>query len=563
MNSLDIAAPAPISGHFRPTLSARLTTLAAGDRRILFAFVALALAPLALGVVFGVLTALARSGVTAPAADIAYRSLTLHASSAFFFWLGFAQATLIVALSVCENAAGLRMRRTLWAAIALLAAGFGVVEWAATTATPLLYDANPEVGIDDPFAVGAMAAGYLLLAGGLALAALAAIATALDGRSEDAPLSAGGFGVLAWGAFLIVSAAASTNAFGPNLAWALGFGGFPRDASTNWHILFHNLHYLPLMATVLVWYALTRDLTGVGSAFGANFSKVVFASYLVFVPPTSLYHMFLEPGLPEGVRVAGSLLSLFVSVPTLTAFVVIVSSLEISTKRASPATGLFGWMARLPWGEPAFAAIGVAMLSTLTGIVFAFVLIQEKFAPLISDTTFVPGYFHFFAVGSVSETFLAGLLTVAMALKGRAAPWPRLAAAMPWLVFAGLVAFGVGGVMAGFSGAPRRVFDMSYDGGAPASWVFWLDWLAIGGSVFAVGLGVQIASLVAVLAGYGGAPKPAVAEPGREATQTGAVAAWTGPLAVLVVVLAMSVATQYAFGLIADQPAIAGGHSGH
>jgi cytochrome c oxidase subunit 1 len=35
--------------------------------------------------------------------------------------------------------------------------------------------------------------------------------------------------------------------------------------------------------------------------------------------------------------------------------------------------------------------------------VFAFVLIQEKFAPLLSATMFVPGYFHFFAVGAVIQ----------------------------------------------------------------------------------------------------------------------------------------------------------------
>lgn len=64
--------------------------------------------------------------------------------------------------------------------------------------------------------------------------------------------------------------------------------------------------------------------------------------YLVFVPPTSLYHMFLEPDLPDAVRIVGSLLSLFVSVPTLTAFLIIVASLEVHAWTRG-GRGLFGW----------------------------------------------------------------------------------------------------------------------------------------------------------------------------------------------------------------------------
>jgi cytochrome c oxidase subunit I len=416
----------------------------------------------------------------------------------------------------------------------------------------------------DARAVAGMAGGYLLLALGLVLASLAAIATVLDARaSGSGALSAMGFGVLAWAGFLIVSGIAAVNAFLPNLMWALGRGAFPTHAATDWHILFHNLHYLPLMASVLTWYALTRETTGVYSAFGAGFSKLVFASYLVFVPPTSLYHMFLEPGLSENVRVVGTLLSLFVSVPTLIAFLIIVSSLEISTRARGAPNGLFGWIGRLPWSDPAFAAMGVAVLSTLVGLVFAFVLIQEKFAPLLSDTMFVPGYFHFFAVGAVTQTFLAGLLVIVPALRGRA--WrPRLLAWAPWLVFAGLVVFGAAGVMAGFAGVPRRTFDITYDGDAPAAWRPLMQALAVGAAIFAVGLAVEALGVAAAFFAPGSALPRAVTSAASPPSESRPVAAWTGPIAIVVLVLAMSGATIGAFELMQSLPIhAAGGHSGH
>ena len=562
MTDLTIAsAPAdivaPVAGH---SLTDRLGALAGLDRGLILTGISLSLAPLVLGLGFGFLTALLRGGLSGFEAETAYRILTAHGTSAFFWWLYVAQVALMLGLAAGESPDGLKGRPLILAGLAALVLGIVVSEATIGTRTPLLYDASPELGLEDPLAVAGMACGYLLLALGLILTSLAAIATVL--KSSEHELSAMGFGVLAWAGFLIVSGLAAVNAFLPNFLWGLGVGPFPAKAATDWHILFHNLHYLPLMATVLMWYALTKSITGVSSVFGERFSKLVFASYLVFVPPTSLYHMFLEPDLDEGVRVAGTLLSLFVSVPTLIAFLIIVSSLELATRAKGGTSGLFGWIGRLPWRNPAYAAMGEAIVATLIGIVFAFVLIQEKFAPLISDTLFVPGYFHFFAVGAVSETFIAGLLLFITALRRRAIWRPGLMAALPWVILVGLVVFGAGGMMAGIEGVPRRTIDVSYSGDAPAGWHRLMLLFAVGGTIFAVALAVQVFGVFRTLIGPSGTAKP-IAAAAVPAPAPG-TAAWTGPIAVVLVVAAMSVATIATFEVMRALPIVAvGGHSGH
>lgn len=563
MTDLSLApiAPAfPTTPTRAPGLAERLGALETVDRHLLLALVSLSLAPLVLGLGFGFLTALLRGGLAGFETETAYRILTAHGTSAFFWWLYIAQVALMLALAVGESADGLKARPLVVAGLAALVLGIIVSEATIGTRTPLFYDANPELGMEDPLAVAGMTGGYILLALGLILTSLAAIATVL--KSSAGELSALGFGVLAWAGFLIVSGLAAANAFVPSLLFGLGIGPFPTKAATDWHILFHNLHYLPLMATVLTWYALTRSITGVSSAFGARFSKLVFAAYLVFVPPTSLYHMFLEPDLDESVRVAGTLLSLFVSVPTLTAFLVIVSSLELATRAKGGSRSLFGWIRHLPWQNPTFAAVGEAMVATLIGIVFAFVLIQEKFAPLISDTLFVPGYFHFFAVGAVTETFLAGLLLIIVSLRRRAIWRPRLMAALPWVILAGLVVFGASGMIAGIEGVPRRTMDISYDGAAPASWHILMTGFAIGGAIFSTALAVQVFGVVRTLVGPSGTIAPVeTAEVSVPADRT---AAWTGPIAIVLVVLAMSAATVATFEVMRALPIVAiGGHSGH
>lgn len=539
----------------------RLGDMPKADRQLCTMLIGLSLFALMLGIVYGVAMALARSGAIAFLPDTPHRILTLHGTTAFFYWLYTAQAALLILLAAGEKGGGIALRGLAWTGAFLIACGFALSELSAFTGTPLLYDANPELGLDDPSTVAGMSGGYLLLAAGLVATSVSGIATTLAARrSQDGGMSALGFGLFAWAGFLIVSAVAAVNAFLPGLLWALAGGAFPGDASTQWHILFHNLHYLPLMATVLVWYALTQMLTGSGMVTGARFSKLVFASYLVFVPPTSLYHMFLEPNLPEGVRVAGSLLSLFVSVPTLIAFLVIVASLEIFG-RARGGSGLFGWLGRLPWNNPAMSNMGVAMLTMLIGLVFAFVLIQEKLAPMLSDTMFVPGYFHFFAVGTVTQTFLAAMMLAVPAMRGTSLWRPLLLSRMPWVVLAGLLLFGAGGIAAGFAGVPRRVADIAYDGAAPALWPALMILVGAGGVLFALGLGI---SVYGVMRSFMASPGHRMTEAPEAPTLRAAMfPAWTGPLSVLILVTAMYAATIGAFELMQALPVVASGAAGH
>ena len=108
------------------------------------------------------------------------------------------------------------------------------------------------------------------------------------------------------------------------------------------------------------------------------------------------------------------------------------------------------------------AAIGMAVVNLALGGAFSFVLIQEKLAPLLSDTFFVPGYFHFLTVGTVTLTFLGALCYVIPGLTGRPLWNPRLLVALPYVVTVGLVAFGAAGIAALIRRAP---------GGT------WLHWL--------------------------------------------------------------------------------------
>ena len=250
--------------------------------------------------------------------------------------------------------------------------------------------------------------------------------------------------------------------------------------------------------------------------------------------------------------------------PTLAAFAIIVSSLEASA-RARGATGFFGWMRGLPWRNPAMATMGWAVVNMMLGITFAFVLIQEKLAPMLSDTFFVPGYFHFFAVGVLTQTFLAALMVILPALGGGSLWRPDLLRRMPAVVTLGLLIFGAAGITAGFMGVPRRVFDVGYGGMAPAAWPVLMALVGIGATIFALAISVSVYGVVRTLLSLRPSIEPAPVVDWRTGSRgVGTAPAWTGPLSVAALVAAMYVFTIVAFQLIQSLPIIViGGGHGH
>lgn len=543
--------------------SRKLNELPAADRLFLKVFAGVALATLLIGLVFGLATALIRTGYAEAESVTGYRVMTAHGVTVFFYWIYFAQMAFLLALAATQFTARPRIvwSPVAWIGLLVMVIGLAASQSGTLFGSPLLYDGSPDLVGENTWQASVFYLGYVLLAVGLFLLAMSAIATTLSAKldSETFAWSTIGFAVTAWAGLVMVSSLATLNTFVPAATWAFGFASMPAHHETGWHLLFHNLHYLPLIGTVIVWYVVIQDVTGVGSIFGQRFSKMIFTLYLVFVPPTSLYHMFLEPDLSPFLRGLGSLLSLFISVPTIAVFLVIVISLEAHA-RARGARGLFGWLRSLPWHDPAITAIGWAVINLALGGIFAFVLIQERLAPLLSDTFFVPAYFHFLTIGTVTLTLLAAFAWAIPAVFRKTLLAPALLRFLPAGLTLGLALFGGAGMAAGLNGMPRRVLDAAYDGAAPKLWTSMSPFIAAGAMIMALSLVAYVLVLAASVVGVSGQTYSAPSD-GPRFEAIGAVtaqSAWTAPIAVAVLVAGMYAATLAAFAILHALPLTAG-----
>ena len=392
--------------------------------------------------------------------------------------------------------------------------------------------------------------GYVSLAVGLLLITISVLYTAflskLKGKIKEWNTIT--FATVILSALLLVSALAALNVFVPAMLGAFGMQGVAFNYDMAYHVLFHNLHYLPLLSTVLVWYALIGVLTNVKSIFSDFFSKIIFSIYLIVVPPTSLYHMFLNPQLPDEVKTAGSLLSLFINIPTILVFLLIVSSLEASA-RASGAKGIFGWLKMLPWKNAAFVCIAMAVINAAAGGALASVLIQGALAPLLSDTFFVPAYFHFFTAGTVTLTFIGLLIYLVPILFKSTLSKSPMARIMPYVLTVGTYTFGISGILAGLMGVPRRTFGIEYGGMAPEMWAVLMTLVGIGGILMFLALAHMTSMLLVSMifkrqTGLAAAEMPVIQLTSEGAKQQ---PAWIGPLCFMLLLGAMFALTAMAF----------------
>ena len=167
-------------------LTDRLARLPKADRLLCRLMIGFALFALALGIAYGVTMALARAGAFTFLPDTPYRVLTVHGTAASFTCSMPRRLHCSSCLRSARGRVGSRcarlpgLERLSLPAVDLSAPVFG-----ALTGTPLLYNANPELGLEDRRVVADVAGGYLLLSAGLVAISVSGIATTLAARRSE------------------------------------------------------------------------------------------------------------------------------------------------------------------------------------------------------------------------------------------------------------------------------------------------------------------------------------------------------------------------------------------
>jgi cytochrome c oxidase subunit 1 len=270
------------------------------------------------------------------------------------------------------------------------------------------------------------------------------------------------------------------------IPWSLGWveGTDPQLARTFFWFFGHPLVYFWLLPAYVSWYAMLPKQAG-GKMFNEPLARLVFWLFLVLSIPVGFHHQFVDPGVPNGWKIVHSLLTYSLFIPSMLTAFTVIASLEIGG-RANGGKGLLGWVPKLPWGNPSYAAQNLAMILFAFGGIGGLTNSSYNLNLAVHNTSWVPGHFHLTVGSATTLTFFGIAYWLVPALSGKQLFSRKMGLWQAWTWFAGMLLMSNGLHILGLNfGAPRR----SALGNAPyvdPSWNPLMIEAAIGGIILGI-----------------------------------------------------------------------------
>jgi cytochrome c oxidase subunit 1 len=258
------------------------------------------------------------------------------------------------------------------------------------------------------------------------------------------------------------------------LPWSLGLvpGTDPLLGRTLFWFFGHPLVYFWLLPAYVSWYAMMPKQTD-GKMFSEPLARLVFWLFLLLSTPVGFHHQYTDPGIPQAWKYIHAMLTYGVAFPSLVTAFTVVASLEIGA-RVRGGTGYFGWVRRLNWGNPSYAAQNLAMILFAFGGISGITNASYNLNLAVHNTMWIPGHFHLTVGSAVTLTFMGIAYWLVPKLTGRNLFTPWLALAQAWTWFVGMLLMSNALHLLGLhTGAPRR----SMLGSAPYASPDWNPYL--------------------------------------------------------------------------------------
>lgn len=252
------------------------------------------------------------------------------------------------------------------------------------------------------------------------------------------------------------------------IPWSLGL--IPRVdpllARTLFWFFGHPLVYFWILPAYTIWYAVAPREAG-GKLFSEPLARMVFTLFLILSTPVGFHHQFQDPGIPAAWKLFHTFNTMAISFPSLVTAFTVVASLEIAG-RLRGGQGLFGWLRKLPWGNPVVSSVLLAGLLFMVGGFGGSVNAAYVLNSVVHNTAWIAAHFHLTVGSAAALTFMGACYWLVPKLSGRQLELALLARVQPYLWFLGMVFFSFTGHIAGLMGLPRRVYETGYAGAQQA-----------------------------------------------------------------------------------------------
>jgi cytochrome c oxidase subunit 1 len=230
-----------------------------------------------------------------------------------------------------------------------------------------------------------------------------------------------------------------------------------------WWAMGHSSQQINVAAHVSIWYLIAALVLG-AKPLSEKVSRTAFFMYILFLQLASAHHLLADPGMTATWKIVNTSYMMYLAVlGSMVHGLTVPGAIEAAQRRNGYNKGVFEWLRKAPWGNPAFAGmfLSLVMFGFIGGI-SGVVLGTEQLNVLMHNTIYVPGHFHGTVVAGTTLAFMAVTYLLLPLIFEREIIWPKLAKIQPYLFGLGVVGISLFMMGAGTLGVPRRHWDITF-----------------------------------------------------------------------------------------------------
>jgi len=420
---------------------------------------------LAIGGLFGLLVALTRwPAVHFLPADMFYLALTAHGLDVLLVWIIFFEMAVLYFASAILLNSRLAAPKVAWTGFALMLVGALITNVAVLQGdSSVMFTSYVPMRAEPPFYLG-----IILFAVGALLGCFVFFGTLVVAKREKT--YEGSVPLVTFGAVTAAIIAVFTIASGaiiliPTLLWSLGFVSHidPLVYKTIWWAMGHSSQQINVAAHVSVWYAIAAMVFG-AKPLSEKVSRMAFLMYILFLQLASAHHMLVEPGFSSEWKIFNTSYAMYLAVlGSMIHGMTVPGSIEAAQRARGLTKGMFEWLRKAPWGNPAFAGMFMSLvffgfIGGISGVVMG----TEQINLIMHNTLYVPGHFHGTVVAGTTLAFMAITYILVPLIFRRELVLRKLATWQPYVFGIGVAGISVFMMGAGTLGVARRHWDMTF-----------------------------------------------------------------------------------------------------
>ena len=419
---------------------------------------------LLIGGIMGLMVAMTRwPAVHLLPAEWFYLVLTGHGANVLLFWIIFFEIAILYFASAILLNSRLATPWLAWVGFALMIVGALMANWAVLQGdSSVMFTSYPPMQASHWFYLA-----LILFAVGALIGVAVFFGTLVVARAErtyEGSIPLVTFGALTAAIIAVFTIASGAIILIPTWLWSLGLISNidPLMYKVIWWGMGHSSQQINVSAHVAVWYAIAALVIG-AKPLSEKVSRTAFLLYILFLQLASAHHLLAEPGMSAEWKIVNTSYMMYLAVlGSMIHGLTVPGAIEAAQRRNGYTRGVFEWLRKAPWGNPAFSGmfLSLVMFGFIGGI-SGVVLGTEQLNVLMHNTLYVPGHFHGTVVAGTTLAFMAVTYLVLPLIFQRDIIWPKLATWQPWLFGIGASGISLFMMGAGTLGVPRRHWDIT------------------------------------------------------------------------------------------------------